>query len=187
VTTLPDKTRAVREMLRADSRFEDVANARRLYTENEYEDVPGVVHLRYADRGFFVRVSGDLAVVERAGGGHQRIGEVGTINVVPKEFCDGIAAVIKHDLAPPIAIGPHGERVLPPAGSEDGDELRSSLHHDVCGGTVYRRRVTELSQALYCQSCGLRVVIPVEVRTWGDLRKWAAERHVRDVVEMFSR
>lgn len=44
--------------------------------------------------------------------------------------------------------------------------------HDVCNGTIQLVKVSKTHNALRCDHCGLRIVIPVEVDNYGKLRVW---------------
>ncbi len=43
--------------------------------------------------------------------------------------------------------------------------------HRTCAGFIDILSVSKTHKALLCQKCGLRVVVPKEVETYGDLRK----------------
>lgn len=45
--------------------------------------------------------------------------------------------------------------------------------HVTCGGDVGHHIVSERCAALFCKSCGLRVVLPRGLKTWAELRAWA--------------
>jgi len=47
--------------------------------------------------------------------------------------------------------------------------------HHICRGCVDHQQVSMTHAALHCRSCHWRVVIPLELKTLGDLRKWASE------------
>lgn len=42
--------------------------------------------------------------------------------------------------------------------------------HDVCNGSMAVHKISSNFRAILCESCGLRVVIPKEYKTIGDLR-----------------
>lgn len=44
--------------------------------------------------------------------------------------------------------------------------------HYICYGTIQLKRVSKAHNALCCNHCGLRIVIPVEVDDYGKLRAW---------------
>jgi len=76
----------------------------------------------------------------------------------------------------PIVIAEFGDTTLeypsdPPL--KYGDEVR--LHtcfgiHAICCGRVGISMTSTSHSAITCRSCGLRVVVPNGVKTWGDLR-----------------
>lgn len=51
---------------------------------------------------------------------------------------------------------------------------RTVMVHKTCGGFVNVRRTSESVQAIYCNQCGLRVTVPVRIRTFGDFRRYLA-------------
>ncbi len=57
--------------------------------------------------------------------------------------------------------------------TRDHDELAKSRVgiHGYCGARLNRNRVTEVSDALHCNDCGLRILIPKEIKTYGELRQ----------------
>jgi len=42
--------------------------------------------------------------------------------------------------------------------------------HAICGGCIDYRRTTNTHSVLLCRACGLRLVIPADVVTYGQLR-----------------
>ncbi|MFA6043039.1 MAG: hypothetical protein WCV85_01845 [Patescibacteria group bacterium] len=41
--------------------------------------------------------------------------------------------------------------------------------HEVCGGTVFCRASSQTHHAMCCNTCGLRVVVPNTIDTFGEL------------------
>ncbi|MBD3250853.1 hypothetical protein GF380_00015 [Candidatus Uhrbacteria bacterium] len=82
----------------------------------------------------------------------------------------------------PILLNAFNERLLEyppnhPMGkhTRDHDELGSCIGiHDICRGWVDLKHISRTHHAIVCRSCGLRVVIPVDIQTYGQLRGWLA-------------
>lgn len=56
--------------------------------------------------------------------------------------------------------------------TRDNDKLPSCVGvHKICNGWVDRRRTTETHDVLVCRQCHLRVLIPKEIQTYGELRR----------------
>lgn len=56
--------------------------------------------------------------------------------------------------------------------TRDSHELVSCVGiHAYCRGYVDRRRATKSRDALLCRSCYLRVLFPLEIKTYGELRQ----------------
>jgi len=80
----------------------------------------------------------------------------------------------------PIPVTTYGESIT--SSSKDGLEtwtlletVNCGIQHEFCGGFLLLHQVTEHHNALVCSNCGLRVVIPDCVETWGDLRQYMAD------------
>lgn len=59
----------------------------------------------------------------------------------------------------------------------DGHEMSSCVGiHAYCGGWVDRYGATAIQHALVCRRCGLRVLFPKDVKTYGDLRQVLTHR-----------
>ena len=74
----------------------------------------------------------------------------------------------------PIVLTEHGEtlRGYPDSRGGDEGELYTCIGvHDVCNCWMDIRRASWTHNALLCRGCGLRVVIPMDVKTYGDLRQ----------------
>lgn len=54
--------------------------------------------------------------------------------------------------------------------AHDPDELRSCVH-DICGGRIELHPASMTHRAIVCSRCGLRIVVPNEIETFGDLRR----------------
>ena len=44
--------------------------------------------------------------------------------------------------------------------------------HDICTGFVHLREVSKTYNVIQCLLCGLRIVIPAEIKTYGELRSY---------------
>jgi hypothetical protein len=83
----------------------------------------------------------------------------------------------EHDLIPLTELG----ESLQPYPKFDGSDYKMlddntigncmGVHH-VCGGFVDLKEVSKTNNAMICRSCGLRVVLPNTVETYGELREW---------------
>ena len=68
-----------------------------------------------------------------------------------------------------------GEILLGYPGSEQGDEgeLWCCIGvHEICRGWVDIKPISTTHQALVCRSCGMRILVPASVKTFGDLRSF---------------
>lgn len=72
----------------------------------------------------------------------------------------------------PIVLTKFGEILNPDSktGNDDNNLSTGVGLHDVCGGWFDLRPISETHKALVCSACKLRVVMPAEVTTYGDLR-----------------
>ena len=175
-------TRRAKDILGEDSRFE-VNHAYRLVDVDEQERVPNCLAVDYLEREFFIYFRGDgRCRVERAGPTNTQIGEMDATSH-PAILCDQLAAILDRDSSPPVVVTADGDQVVPRAGTADDDPLPSDLRHAVCGYRMEGHQTTEKLRAYHCQGCGLRVVVPVTVKTWGDLRRWSDRRHADDVLD----
>lgn len=71
-----------------------------------------------------------------------------------------------------IIVNQEGEAIIPPGPehlrrAQKPEELFFFAEHEICGGNVEVRMVTSGKCVLHCRSCGLRVLIPIEVNSWG--------------------
>ena len=48
--------------------------------------------------------------------------------------------------------------------------------HDFCGGDLKVKKISKTHNVIFCNSCGLRVPLPQEIETYGDLRSHIAGR-----------
>lgn len=63
-----------------------------------------------------------------------------------------------------------GETIEPAFGNTTGRLIQGNgVTHVVCAQTMNYTRVSDTSAALFCPRCGLRVVFPVAVTTFGEL------------------
>lgn len=70
-----------------------------------------------------------------------------------------------------------GDRLLVPGGDWATKVLESGLvFHDTCGGWMQLRSVARFRHVLYCEACGLRVVLPMLnfETTWLELNRYYA-------------
>lgn len=81
----------------------------------------------------------------------------------------------------PIVLTKFDETLLEPTADYDehhtynDSELKSSIGvHDVCKGRMDLKEISETHQVIVCRECGLRVVIPKTIQTYGDLREYFA-------------
>jgi len=57
--------------------------------------------------------------------------------------------------------------------------------HRFCEGFVDLKQVSEEWNVLHCVGCGLRIIVPIEIRTYGQLRKYLNIR--REPMEILRR
>jgi len=50
--------------------------------------------------------------------------------------------------------------------------------HDICNGSIDLKQTSMTHSALFCRACGLRVVFPNTIKTYGDLRLHFADARV---------
>lgn len=78
----------------------------------------------------------------------------------------------------PIVLTSLGETLLPQYNIPEEVDETSLLRkyeavgmHKFCGNWVYIRDVAEFYSAIFCNGCNMRVAIPKNVITFGDLRR----------------
>lgn len=64
----------------------------------------------------------------------------------------------------------------PMNGSSNGSSVKPIMTHNVCNGCLDLVRISAKHQAIICRECLLRVVFPLTVKTFGDLRRYLRER-----------
>jgi hypothetical protein len=75
----------------------------------------------------------------------------------------------------PIVLTEFGEALVPYSKDEAYEDQTISTVagiHDICRGWLDSKQVSETHDVLRCRQCGLRVYIPVGLKTLGDLRKY---------------
>lgn len=79
-----------------------------------------------------------------------------------------------------IALTELGEYLLehPDFPATDESELshRCIGLHETCRGWIYHNPISATHQAIWCASCKLRIVMPREIETYGQLRQYLAEK-----------
>lgn len=78
----------------------------------------------------------------------------------------------------PIVLTSIGETLLGYPGSVRGDEgeLGDCIGvHDVCDGWVDIKKISTTHNVIVCRSCHLRVVVPMSLKTYGELRAYLME------------
>lgn len=58
--------------------------------------------------------------------------------------------------------------------------------HDLCQGFVDVLEISDTYKCLRCRHCGLRVVYPKSVKTYGDLKKYLDTERVRAMSKIFG-
>lgn len=79
----------------------------------------------------------------------------------------------------PIVLNEFDETLIGDGNRDISDETtlifsRVGVHAE-CHGFINLIPVSETYSVLYCQHCGLRIIIPRKIGTYGDLRKWCVE------------
>ena len=59
--------------------------------------------------------------------------------------------------------------------TKNEDKIGMSIH-GYCHGWLDLRRTTETHNALFCRACYLRVALPLEIKTYGELRNYIEEQ-----------
>lgn len=73
----------------------------------------------------------------------------------------------------PIVVNEMGEAVVPASmRTTDTSELFWEQIHLVCDGRMNLQTVSPTHRAMHCPKCGLRVIFPKKVGTYGELRKY---------------
>ena len=78
-----------------------------------------------------------------------------------------------------IVLTEFGETLVGCDNSSCTDESKICFYinvHQSCNGFVDLKEVSETHNALLCRCCGLRIVIPKNIDTYGKLRQWRAEQ-----------
>lgn len=80
----------------------------------------------------------------------------------------------------PITLTKYGEKLIeddPKPDHSDADELGTILGiHELCRGFIEKNETSEYYSAIFCRRCYLRVIIPNDIRTYGELREYSAIR-----------
>jgi hypothetical protein len=74
----------------------------------------------------------------------------------------------------PIILTEYGEALEKNQGTKETDESEMELcigFHRHCDGWLDLKRISNTHKAIHCRRCGLRVVIPAGLKTFGDLRR----------------
>jgi hypothetical protein len=77
-----------------------------------------------------------------------------------------------------IVLTEFGECLLeyPSTRTSDQDRLRICIgRHEGCGPADFKP-ISATHKAIHCRDCGLRVVIPKEIDTYGKLRQYLADK-----------
>jgi hypothetical protein len=95
----------------------------------------------------------------------------------------------------PIVLTRHGDTMAEPKcviGKRhitEGDKLVAKNIvgiHTTCGAVIFLHPSSKTHNAVRCQLCGLRIPVPVQIDTYGELRQWCEERlSVREDEEDF--
>lgn len=102
---------------------------------------------------------------------------------------------MNYDKFPPVKVSQYGEKIGPYPLCRFGADFKESdyiwsgdgfdetyasgrglVHVGKCGGFVDLDEVSDTHYALTCRVCQLRVVIPMKVKTWKQLRKHFSKR-----------
>jgi hypothetical protein len=165
----------LRAALEADTRFMDVGHAQRFICEDETEDCPDLLTLKYRGAQFFARARGvqgadpdilEFNIPNDKTVAFSRAGDLDTA-------CRGLDGVISND----ITVSKYGDALRLKAGideSKAGFDYGNTPNHATCGGAMDWNLISETYQAIACRKCKLRVVFPLEVKTVADLRVYAA-------------
>lgn len=91
----------------------------------------------------------------------------------------------------PIVLNKTGDRLLPYSGTDLAGTTwqtilfassRDDRHgkdligtHECCNGTMRLKKSSKTHNALLCENCGLRIVLPCKIETYANLRQWCFE------------
>ena len=67
--------------------------------------------------------------------------------------------------------------------SNDNPLLGYSAFHALCRGTVNIAQTSETHQTIRCRNCGLRLVAPIEIQTWRDLKEFCERQALQRKLE----
>lgn len=71
-----------------------------------------------------------------------------------------------------VVISEFGETVIPHSGDVKASDTFGLLTHEHCNGWVDIVKISDSHSVLYCRNCAMRVAIPLEIKTWGELLKY---------------
>jgi hypothetical protein len=75
------------------------------------------------------------------------------------------------ETAKPIVVNEVGEKILLTHGTEDIHKLGGDIHK-YCGGETSFHQISASQQVLSCKRCNLRIPLPLNLLTYGDLREY---------------
>ena len=71
--------------------------------------------------------------------------------------------------------------VVPNIITRDEERLTNCIGtHFICRGNIHLKKISKTFQAIICLDCNMRIVIPIEVITYGDLRRYLAQNLTRN-------
>jgi len=172
--------KVMKGILEGWSQASRVGHSRSFISPNETERIPDMLTFYYREVQFFLKVRNDRAAPRK----------VVLLSVAAPT--DGPALpVILYDQSPAglefemrkvmdavlpavIPVTREGDHFVIEPGSSEETEI-PYLRHGMCSGYVDRTAISETYQAFHCRKCSLRVLVPVEVSTIGQLRAWAKD------------
>ncbi len=79
----------------------------------------------------------------------------------------------------PIVLTKFGETLVVHQNNQDKDdnsELAGLFYHEICMGWIDIKPISDTHRVLRCRNCGLRIVLPGFVKTFGDLREYLKKK-----------
>ena len=86
----------------------------------------------------------------------------------------------------PIKLTKYNEMLI--VDNNDGDLMLSTGigQHKFCKGSFNCIVISETHKAIICRHCKLRIIIPIEVKTYDDLRKELTKQIYREIMSNFK-
>lgn len=157
-----------------------VHHAREQIAQDESELIPNIIGFSYRGAGFWATITTNIRLEMNDPSGSGMI-QVGCVNLLSDDaqMHSVLSAMFDPHVCTPIRLNEHGDTIYFKGGQtnpdviEPGHNFVSIAQHQHCDGQVPRAKISDTNSVIYCKTCNLRVIVPLEVKTIGDLRNWA--------------